>query len=90
MRGLSEPFPIQDVFVSGIGAVEKLNGGCVRIYLYVLQAPIDGEGPQDKQIVAKLVVPASALAEAVQLMSCAAREIAETGGISRLVPEMVN
>ncbi|XUM21022.1 hypothetical protein ACRAVF_27040 [Bradyrhizobium oligotrophicum S58] len=77
------------MFVSGIGAVEKLNGGCVRIYLYVLQAPIDGEGPQDKQIVAKLVVPASALAEAVQLMSGAAKDISASVVLG-LVPEMVN
>jgi hypothetical protein len=88
MRGLIEPVPVADVFVSGLGKIEKLNGGCVRIHLYVLQAPIDGDGPQEKQIVAKIIVPASALPDAVLQMIASIEDKAE--GLVPLVPDLMH
>lgn len=54
-----EPVPIQDVFFSDLGAVEEIEGGCLRFYLYVNQVPIGTEGEPEKIVVAKLVTPAS-------------------------------
>jgi hypothetical protein len=88
MRGLSEPVPVLDVFASGLGKIEKLGGGCVRIYLYVLQAPLDGDGPQEKQIVAKFIMPAAALPDSILMLAQAAHDI--DGVATALAPEVVH
>jgi hypothetical protein len=64
MRGLTEIIPIQDIFCSGLGAIEKLEGGCFRFYLYAAQEA-DGGGAKEKVLVAKLVMPISAIPEAI-------------------------
>jgi hypothetical protein len=67
MRGLNENVPIQDTFCSGIGAIEPLEGGMLRFWLYVLQTPADGGDPE-KVVVAKIVVPKSAVSDAILQM----------------------
>lgn len=67
MRDLHEIVPIQDVFCSGLGAVERLDGDMLRFWLYVLQTPEDG-GPKEKVVVAKIIAPASAVPDAVLKM----------------------
>jgi len=42
MRGLNENVSVPDIFCSGLGAVERLEGNCLRLYFYVSQAPEDG------------------------------------------------
>jgi len=64
MRGLNEIVPVADVFCSGLGAIERLEGGCLRLYFYVTQAAYDGEA-SEKLVVAKLVVPATAVPDAL-------------------------
>ena len=66
MRGLSEIIPIQDIFASGLGAIERLEGNCFRFHLYVSQE-ID-EGRPGKVVVARIVVPASAIPDAILQM----------------------
>lgn len=70
MRGLLEVVPIQDTFCSGIGAIEHLDGNMLRIWLYVLQTPEDGEA-KEKVVVAKIVAPSSAVPDAVLQMVAA-------------------
>jgi hypothetical protein len=68
MRGMHEAAPVPDVFVSGLGAIEKVGGNCLRFYLYTLQTPDGSDGPQEKVIVAKLIVPVTAIPDAVMQM----------------------
>lgn len=63
MRGLSEIIPIQDVYVSGLGAIEHVGGGNLRFVLYVNQENDDGQ--VEKVVVAKFIGPMSSLPEAV-------------------------
>ena len=65
MRGMQEPTPVQDVFCSGLGAIEKIGGGCVRLYWYVMQSPDGSDGPPEQVLVAKLIFPASAIPDSV-------------------------
>jgi hypothetical protein len=69
MRGMNENVVIQDIFCSGLGAIEKLEGNCFRFYLYVSQASDDGG--QEKLVVAKFIAPASAVPDAVLQMIAA-------------------
>lgn len=60
MRGLQEVVPIQDTLVTGIGAIEYLEGDLVRFWLYVSQEAEDGDEPE-KVVVAKIVGSAGGL-----------------------------
>jgi hypothetical protein len=90
MRGLCELVPMTDIFVSGLGKIEKLAGGCLRIYLYVDQAPIEGDGPVEKQVVAKIIVPASALPDAVLMLAQAAQEGGDGGVVTARAGDVVH
>jgi hypothetical protein len=87
MRGLHEIVPIGDVFCSGIGAIERLDGNMLRFWLYALQTPEDG-GPQERIVVGKLVAPASAVPDAVLQMVAAVSDRA--AALIPLVADMVN
>lgn len=69
MRGLNETIPIQDIFVSGLGAIERLEGNCLRFHLYVTQAADDGA--PEKIVIAKIVAPACAVPDAILQMIAA-------------------
>ena len=87
MRGLHETVPIQDTFCSGIGAIERLEGNMLRIWLYVSQTPEDG-GEKEKLVVAKIVAPASAIPEAVLQMVASINDRAAS--LVPLVTDLVN
>lgn len=70
MRGINENVPIQDIFCSGIGAIEKLEGGNLRFYLYVSQQSDNGEATE-RVLVAKIVAPASCVPDTVMKMIAA-------------------
>lgn len=70
MRGINENIAIGDVFVSGLGGIERIGGNCLRFYLYVNQVADSGEG-QERVLVAKIVAPASAMPDAVLQMIAA-------------------
>lgn len=55
MSEMVELTPIPDVFCSGVGKIERMNGGWARLYLYAVEA-----GRQ--VVVAKLILPITALA----------------------------
>jgi hypothetical protein len=88
MRGLNENVSVPDIFCSGLGAVERLEGNCLRLYFYVSQAPEDGGAIRDKVVVARLIVPASAVPPALLKMVAATGEGAMQ--IVSLPPEMVH
>jgi hypothetical protein len=87
MRGLIENVPVQDIFCSGLGAIERLEGNCLRLYFYVSHVNYDGSA-SEKQIVAKLIVPASAVPAAVWKMIKAAGDDADN--IIPPFPEMMH
>ena len=58
---LLEPIPISDIFCSGIGAIEAVGTDCLRFYLYVDQRLPEADGQQERIVVAKIVVPRSAI-----------------------------
>jgi hypothetical protein len=64
MRGINENAAIQDIFCSGLGAIERIEGNCFRFYLYVSQMRDDANA-QEKVLVAKIILPASAVPDAV-------------------------
>jgi len=64
LRGLNESIAIQDVFVSGLGAVEHLEGNCLRLHFYVSEAGDCGIG-HEKTVVARLIVSASVMSPIV-------------------------
>jgi hypothetical protein len=66
--GMIEPVPAPEIFCSGLGEVEDIGGGCLRFYLYVMQTPVEVEGPPQKVVVARIIAPASAVPEAVSKM----------------------
>ena len=88
MRGLNENAPVPDIFCSGLGAIERLEGNCLRLYFYVSQTAEDGSNRRDKIVVARLVVPASAVPIAVLQMIAAAGE--NTSQPIPLAPEMLH
>jgi len=69
MRGINENVPIQDTFCSGLGAIERLEGGNLRFYFYVSQQGDNGE--KERVLIAKLVAPSSAVPDAVLQMFAA-------------------
>jgi hypothetical protein len=82
---MNEVVVMQDVFCSGLGAVERLEGNCLRLYFYVSQS-LDN-GPRQRLVVAKLVVPESAMPEAMlQLV----RAAGDTEKLISLVPELMH
>lgn len=62
---LVEPVPVADIFCSGVGAIEAVGADCLRFYLYVLQPLMPGNSPQERVIVAKVVVARGIVPEAV-------------------------
>ncbi len=88
MRGLNEIVPISDIFCSGLGAVERIEGNNLRLYFYVTQATYEGE-TKERVVVAKLVVPASSVPDALMRLV----EKVEAAGLSAtiaLVPELTH
>jgi len=86
MRGINENVPIQDTFCSGIGAIEKLEGGNLRFYLYVSQQSDNGEA--ERVLVARIVAPASSVPDAIMKM-IAAMGAGATKTIP-MIPELVH
>jgi hypothetical protein len=50
---LSEPFAVIDTYADGIGRIEKLKGGNVRVVFYVES---EHDGRVERVIVAKIVI----------------------------------
>lgn len=61
---LVETFGVSDVFVSGLGEVEDVGGGCYRFTFYAKQH-IDGT--EEPVVVAKLIAPMEAVPPALFL-----------------------
>lgn len=59
-----EPVPVMDIFVSGLGEVEDLGGGCFRFTFFAKRHIGDSE---ELVAVAKLVAPAEAVPPALLL-----------------------
>lgn len=57
-----EPVPVMDVFVSGLGEVEDLGGGCFRFTFFAKRHGANGE---ELIAVAKLVAPCEAVPPAL-------------------------
>jgi hypothetical protein len=87
MRGLNEIIPIQDTFCTGIGAIERLDGNMLRLWLYVSQAAEEGQ-VADKLVVAKIVAPASAIPDAVLQLVASISE--KAASLIPLVSDMMN
>jgi hypothetical protein len=73
-----EPVPISEIFASGLGKIEDIGGGCLRLYFYVLQAPLESVGPAERVLVVKVIVPAGALPDMVMEMN--GRDESQAGG----------
>ena len=59
---LLELFGVPDTFVNGLGSVESVGGGCVRFTFYAVQ---DCHGRREFVVAAKLIMPESAIPEAM-------------------------
>jgi hypothetical protein len=57
-NGLIEPVPAPEIYVDGIGAIELLTPGTVRVHLIAEQLPIESPvGIPQKVVVVKVVGP---------------------------------
>lgn len=59
---MSEPVPVLDIFVSGLGEVEDLGGGVFRFTFF---AKHHGPSGEEQIVVAKLVAPCEAVPPAL-------------------------
>ncbi len=71
-NGLIEIVQAPEIYVDGIGAIELLNPGTVRIHLVQEQLPIEtAAGRPQKIVVAKIVGPLLNIPQTIgQLASC--------------------
>jgi hypothetical protein len=60
-----ETVPIIDTFCSGVSKIETIGHGLVRLYLYAVQGSDCGEGPIERTLVAKLILPAAAVSDLI-------------------------
>jgi hypothetical protein len=65
-----EVYAVQDTFTSGLGQVDILPGGFARFVLYVERRYVE-EGVVENQIVARIVMPLSAVPDAILKASTA-------------------
>jgi hypothetical protein len=73
-----EIVPVPDTFASGIGKVEKIAEGLLRVYLYAMQGANCGRGPLERVLVAKIVIPVAGLSPLVaKAMFAVAEKAAE-------------
>lgn len=73
---LTEPGILPDIFVSGLGEVEDLGGGCFRFTFFARHKGEDGE---ELLVVAKLIAPMEAVPPAL-FMAARAIGFSLTGG----------
>jgi len=69
MRGLVELASVQDIYVSGLGAIENVGGSNLRFIMYVNEESDDGT--IQKVVVARLIAPISALPDTVMSLVAA-------------------
>lgn len=67
---LTDPVPIQDLFVSGLADVEDLGSGCWRFTFFVHQKSIES-GEDERVVVERIVMPLPAIAHAIKLTASA-------------------
>lgn len=60
----TEPYAVADTFVSGLADVEDIGGGCLRFTFYCRSTH---DGREEKQVVARIIMPAEALPSAMQM-----------------------
>ena len=72
--GLMETNVVPDIFCSGIGEIERLDGNCFRLYFYVTQRTCDDGVSEERLVVTKIIMPAVALADAIMKMMEPANE----------------
>jgi hypothetical protein len=82
---LCEPVPAPTIFVSGIGEITRIGGGCVCFVLYQNLPDLDPDSPTvERQVVARIVVPIEAIPVAVR------QTLAFVDEAASLVPPMVS
>lgn len=74
---LLEMFGVPDVFVTGLGDIENIGGGCWR-FTFVTSQEINGR--REQVVVAKIIMPAEALADAMHMTgqvtgTCACQQV---------------
>jgi vacuolar-type H+-ATPase subunit C/Vma6 len=52
---LVETTIVSEVWADGIGKIEKIGKGTYRIYFYRVKRPLNGEGPEEHEIVATII-----------------------------------
>ena len=71
--GLIEPVPASELYTDGIGAIELIGDGNIRLHMICDQMPFDGPVSQ-RVVVAKLIRPISSVPTSIgQLAQCLLR-----------------
>jgi hypothetical protein len=76
-----EPAHIQDVFASGLGRIDKLSGGMIRLVFYVEEVGPEGI---ERHVVAKIIRHRSSLGHSLKAIATAVSEeplVADKGEI---------
>lgn len=61
---LTEIYAVSDTFVSGLGEVEDIGGGCLRFIFFSRHTH---EGREELQIVARIIMPVEAVPVAIRM-----------------------
>ena len=69
---LIEPFHIPDTFISGIGRIDRLEGGMVRVVFYS-EEPTAGR--MERVVVCKIVRPVATWGAALKLMAAMLEQV---------------
>lgn len=74
--GLFEPVPAPEIYVDGIGAIETIGSGNVRVHLIQEQMPLEiAAGAPQKIVVAKIIGPVMNIPGVIgQLAQCLWRQ----------------
>lgn len=71
---LTEPSVIADTFCSELACIEQI-GPCLRLTFAVAQTVHGGDGASERAVVAKVVIPAEAMASLLRQISEPAKKV---------------
>jgi hypothetical protein len=68
---------VPEFWCDGVGKVEKLGEGAYRILLYRIKRPLDGEGPDEHEVVAAVLTNLKHIHSTLMLLRALADNVCE-------------
>lgn len=77
-----EVIPISDLFCSGVHKIERLGDTLLRVWCYANQASDAGNGPMERVLVAKIIIPTAAMPDAIMQAMLALGQHVDFGALA--------